>query len=274
MNSATLEIQDLQVHYLTAGQGEPVLLVHGWPTSSYLWRDIIPILAKTHYVIALDLPGFGQSDKPTDIAYTYDFYASIFSGLLKYLNITSYNLVVHDLGGPLGLYWALASPNKVLRLALLNTLIYPDISWATRLFLWSTYLPYFKTRLASRGGIKAAMRLGVENQAQLTRDTIKVYQEAFQNEDDLRALLKSVQGVNTQGLKVIADRLSTFQNPVSLIYGEDDRILTDIAQTMNRLKRDIPHAQVNPIPNCGHFLQEDDPQRVGELLSTFLNTPT
>ncbi|HHT9114623.1 MAG TPA: alpha/beta fold hydrolase, partial [Candidatus Wunengus sp. YC65] len=64
--SKLVQVSNLNVHYLTAGEGKPVVLVHGWPTSSYLWRKIIPPLARTMKVIAPDLPGFGKSDKPMD----------------------------------------------------------------------------------------------------------------------------------------------------------------------------------------------------------------
>ena len=94
-------VHNLRLHYLEAGEGPPVLLLHGFPTSSHLYRNILPELGKTHRAIALDLPGYGLSDKPLDVAYDYDFYADVISSFLAALGIEETNLVVHDLGGPI-----------------------------------------------------------------------------------------------------------------------------------------------------------------------------
>jgi pimeloyl-ACP methyl ester carboxylesterase len=98
------EVRGLRLHCLEAGEGDPILLLHGFPTSSHLYRNIIPTLAKTHRVIALDLPGYGLSDKPLDAPYDFDFYTNTLNDLLDALGIERTNLVVHDLGGPVGMY--------------------------------------------------------------------------------------------------------------------------------------------------------------------------
>ena len=262
-----LQVNGLKLHYLEAGQGEAVLLLHGWPTSAYLWRNIIPTLAATKRVIALDLAGFGKSDKPLHVRYSFDFYTDLIADFLDQLKITQANLVVHDLGGPVGLMWAVRHYQAVMRLVFLNTLIYPNLSWANRLFILATYMPYFKGRLSSPKGIKAAMRIGMSSR--LDAEGISAYQEPFQDADSQKALLKTVQGLSIKGLKEIAHKLPDFEIPVALIYGEDDRILKDVAQTMQRLKRDMPHAELIPIPEAGHFVQEDAPEKVSQLSGRF-----
>ncbi|MBW2162329.1 MAG: alpha/beta fold hydrolase [Deltaproteobacteria bacterium] len=127
-------IQNLRLHYTEAGEGDPILLLHGFPTSSHLYRNILPQLAKTHRAIALDLPGYGLSDKPLDVRYDYDFYTDVLNSFLDALGIGETNLVVHDLGGPVGLYWAIQNPGRVPKLVILNTLVYPETSWAVKLF--------------------------------------------------------------------------------------------------------------------------------------------
>jgi haloalkane dehalogenase len=110
-SSHTIEVKGLNLHYLQSGAPDPlvppILLLHGFPTSSHLYRNILPELGKTHRAIALDLPGYGLSDKPLDVAYDYDFYADTLDGFLDALDIGDTHLCVHDLGGPVGLYWAL-----------------------------------------------------------------------------------------------------------------------------------------------------------------------
>jgi hypothetical protein len=92
------QANSLRLHYLEAGTPDPntppILLLHGFPTSSHLYRNVIPTLAKTHRVIALDLPGYGLSDKPLDAPYDFDFFADIFDGFLDALDVFTTRLVV------------------------------------------------------------------------------------------------------------------------------------------------------------------------------------
>ena len=104
LTSHYTEANSLNLHYLEAGEGDPILLHHGFPTSSHLYRNILPELGKTHRAIAIDLPGYGLSDKPLDAAYDYDFFADVLNSFLDALGIEETNLAAHDLGGPVGLY--------------------------------------------------------------------------------------------------------------------------------------------------------------------------
>src|SRR5688500_3256839 len=118
-----VDVDGHRIAYREAGAGPVVLLVHGWPTSSYLWRNVMPAVAARHRVVALDLPGFGASDKPTDVRYNFAFFDSVFDGFLGALGIDGkVALGVHDLGGPLGLHWASQNPERLWALALFNTL--------------------------------------------------------------------------------------------------------------------------------------------------------
>lgn len=263
---------DIRLHYLEAGTGEPVLLIHGWPTSSHLWRDTMPAMAANNRVIAMDLPGFGRSDKPLDASYSFRYHERVLEAFLSALDIAAINLVVHDLGGPVGMYWAAKHRDRVLRLALLNTLVYPEMSWAVKAFVAATMIPGIKHLLASQVGLAWAMRFGVENKARIAGDVLRGYQTPFIGSDARRALLKTASGLHPKGFDTIAQALPEFDVPVRLIYGENDRILPDIANTMDRIMRDIPHAQRTSLPGCGHFLQEDAPDRVGQLLAEFLST--
>jgi haloalkane dehalogenase len=227
-------------------------------------------MAANHRILALDLPGFGRSDKPARASYSFRYYDRVLEAFLTELAINRVNLVVHDLGGPVGLYWAVQHREKVRRLALLNTLVYPEMSWAVRLFVAATLIPGIKHCLSSQAGLAWAIRFGVENKQRITGEVLRGYQEPFIDKDARRVLLATASRLHPDGLKTIARALPEFDIPVRLIYGENDRILPDIAKTMSRIMRDIPHAQCTPLPGCGHFLQEDAPEHVGQLLAEFL----
>jgi haloalkane dehalogenase len=263
-------VHNLRLHYLEAGEGDPILLLHGFPTSSHLYRNILPELARTHRVIALDLPGYGLSDKPLDVTYDFDFYADVISSLLAALGISETNLVVHDLGGPVGLYWAVQHPQRVQSVVLLNTLVYPETSWAVKLFLLAMRTPVLRDYLVSPKGIVAAMKFGVVQKKRLNRAILTPYTAPFEDPAARKALIKAGSGLGIKGLAKIAKGLPSLEAPLRLIYGEKDRVLPDVAKTMQRVQRAHPNAQLTALPNCGHFLQEDDPDQVAQLIAEFL----
>ncbi len=270
--SHDVDVNGTKVHYLSCGDGEPVLMLHGWPTSSHLWRDILPIVGRSKRAIALDLPGYGWSDKPPGTRYSFTYYEKILEGFADALSITSTDLVVHDLGGPVGIFWALRHPERVGKLALLNTLVYPEMSWAVKVFGLSVRLPLIRDWISSPSGLRFSMRFGVCNKQNITDEVMRGYQEPFVTKEARTGLLKGAQGLSMKGFHEITENLSQFEGPLRLIYGEQDRILPDVAETMRRVKDDLPQAEITSLPNCGHFLQEDDAEAVGSLLEEFLRT--
>lgn len=266
----TLDQPDIRLHYLEQGTGEPVLLLHGWPTSSFLWRAIIGPLAREKRVIALDLPGFGKSDKPLSASYSFRYFDRVIEGFLGKLDIEAVDLVVHDLGGPVGLYWAVQRPEKVRRLALLNTLVYPELSWAVKLFVGLTLVPGIRSLMATPRALEWGMKFGVHNKHRIVGDVLDGYLVPFRERDARRALLKAAGGLHPKGFEDIERGLAEFDMPVTMIYGTDDRILPDVARTMRRVARDVPQATCTPLEGCGHFLQEDEPERLSALLAEFL----
>lgn len=271
VQSHYVTIEGLKIHYLEAGEGEAVLLLHGFPTSSHLWRNVMPQIAATHRVIALDLPGFGHSAKPLSASYSFKFFNQIISSFLEKLGIQEINLGVHDLGGPIGLLWAVQNPTSIKRLILLNTLVYADFSWAVVLFGIATRLPLTRGFLSSPRGIAASIRFGMVHKQKLTPESIPTYTEPFVEKQARKALLKTVSNLSSKGFEEIAEKLPLFKVPVQGIYGVQDKILPKIKNTMERVQKDLPQMEITPIPNCGHFLQEDEPQLVGQLIHDFLN---
>ena len=266
------QTEDRNIHYLEAGEGEEViLLLHGWPTSAYLWRDILAEVSVHYRVIAIDLPGFGKSDKVLTDSFSFRYYGRILNGFLQNLEIEKVTLGVHDLGGPIGLYWMVQNMNKVDKLLLFNTLVYPKFSWAVKLFGLATFLPVVKDYLTSPAGIKFAMKFGVFHKENLTQEVIQNYQNPFPDKKSRKALLKAAQRLAIKGFEEIEEKLKIFQGPVQIIYGEKDKILPKVAHTMQRVKQDLPQANIISYPDAGHFLQEDVSPQMSEVIIKFMN---
>ena len=117
-----VEQDDLRMHYVEEGAGDPILLLHGEPTWGFLYRRLIPVLATAGRVVVPDLFGFGRSDKPVDqTAYSYDMHARSIERFALGLDLRELTIVVHDWGGPIGLRFAVTHPDRVARLVILNT---------------------------------------------------------------------------------------------------------------------------------------------------------
>jgi pimeloyl-ACP methyl ester carboxylesterase len=265
----TVQVDGLTIGYRELGEGPPVLLLHGWPTSSYLWRDVMPPIARSNRVIAPDLPGFGVSDKPLGVKYDFALFERAIDGLLATLEVDKVGLAVHDLGGPIGLHWTLRNPERVTRLALLNTLVYPQFSPAVIEFVTTLTTPGQREHATSPEGLAELARDVMPADFEGFDELIEAFAAPFDSADSRRALADAGVGLDFEGFTEIEQKLPELTIPVRLIYGEEDRALTDVADTMARVARDLPQAVVTPLPGRGHFIQEEAPDEVGQLLAAF-----
>lgn len=269
-DATTLAYRELGPRHGDAGPA--ALLLRGWPTSSYLWRNVMPPIAAQHRVLALDLPGFGGSVKPPRGRYHFADMEAAIDGFLAAVGEERVAIVGHDIGGPIAAHWALRHPERTTALVLLNTLLYPDFDPTVFEFVAALTTPERRDQLTSPAGLAEFMRAGVADPARLADDVIAAVVAPFVAEDDRRALARAGIGLEPAGFVEIARGLPSLQIPVGAVYGAQDRILPDVAKTMTRLQRDVPHATVTALANCGHFLQEDDPAEVGRLLADVLGT--
>jgi pimeloyl-ACP methyl ester carboxylesterase len=268
----TIDVDGSTLGYRELGSGPPVVLVHGWPTSSHLWRNVMPALAEHNRVLALDLPGFGASGKPADARYDFDFFEAVLDGFLAALDIDGANPVGvagHDIGGPIVVHWMLSRPGRVSRLAVLNTLLYPEVSEAVVEFVVELSTPGPRELRTSDEGLTELMRLGVTDPSLITDELMADVLAPFDTAEARQTLARAGIGLSLSGLEEIAAGIGGINVPVRAVYGEDDQLLPDVAETMTRLAADVPHAEVTAIPRCGHFLQEEAPERVADLLAAF-----
>ena len=264
-----MDVDGLTVAYLDEGQGRPLLLLHGWPTSSFLYRNITPVLAQRHRVVVPDLPGFGASSKPVDRTYSFELFASVLDALVERLGLDDLGLLVHDLGGPIGVHWALHRPGRVSRLALLNTLLYPDFDPTVIDFVMTLADEDRRHELVSEDGLREVLRVGVSHAEALSDESLDGITAPFTSEEDRRALAQAGFGLHPDGFADIARLLPDVQIPVLGLYGSDDTILPDVAETFAHVQRDVPHAQIEAVPGAGHFLQEEVPSLLAQRPSEF-----
>jgi pimeloyl-ACP methyl ester carboxylesterase len=264
------EVDGLPIAYREAGTGPAVLLVHGWPTSSLLWRDVMPHLAGANRVVAIDLPGYGASAKPLDRRYDATFFESVIDGFLAALGIDRVAVIVHDVGGPVGVHWALRNPGRVTGIGILNTLLYPEFSEAVVEFVRQLMTPGEREKLVSPEGLAGVLRFGVREPERLDPALLAEFAAPFADRRAGDALARAGIGLTLKQFQDIGAGLPTIAVPVRVIYGRNDPVLPDIATTVERLRADIPQADVTILDDCAHFIQLEAPEKLGQLLAEFL----
>lgn len=295
ITSAYVRAGETNIHYLTGGEGKPIVFVHGWPTSSRLYRNVLPRLAETHRVLAPDFPGFGQSDKPEDVRYTHGYHAQCIERFLTALAIPKTSLVLHDVGVPIGLLWAVRNPGRAERVVILNSLFDPDgaaglfyrrpVSWLERnrilfmhreasalikFMLLMVYTPLLRRLIFSAFGISRIFHAGVGNRAVLSKEVISGYQMPFAGKGGAKILTRTFFDPHLDELREITDNIKRLTMPVHILYGSEDKVLPGLAREMEKLKDDLPDARLTALPGCGHYLQEDNPDEVNRIISRFM----
>jgi haloalkane dehalogenase len=266
-----LDVDGLRLHYLDEGGGEPVLLLHGEPTWSFLWRKTIPKLAKRHRVVAPDLLGFGRSDKPTDVGwYSYDGHVASIERLVAELGLERLTLVVHDWGGPIGLRFAVEHEALVDRLVILDTGIAggkpPGEMWLR-----------FRAVVREVGGALDIGRLVEAGTAQGLADDVRAaYDAPFptpESKAGARAFPELVPTEpahpSTAPMNRVRDALRDWHKPALVVWGAQDSVLSPrIAEHFVEL---IPGAS-GPLllDGASHFLQEDRPDEVTAAIHAFV----
>jgi haloalkane dehalogenase len=260
-----VEFDGLAMSYVDEGEGAPVLLLHGEPTWSFLWRNVIPQLPGR--VVAPDLIGFGLSDKPEDVAwYSYDRHVRSIAHLVETLDLREITLVVHDWGGPIGLRLAVEQPHRVARIAILNTGIgggaAPSETWLR-----------FRAVVRELGGALDIGRLVEAGTARgLTDEVRAAYDLPIPTPASKAGVLAFPELVptepdhpNTAPMNRVRDALREWRKPALVVWGAEDRVLpAGIATAMAEL---LPGAR-GPvlIDGASHFLQEDAPDEVAEAI--------
>jgi 2-hydroxymuconate-semialdehyde hydrolase len=266
-----ITVEGITISYFEKGKGNPIVLVHGIPTSSFLWRDMIEELSAYGRVIALDLPGFGFSDPPHDGDYGISNYARLLEQFLEALHIEQATLVCHDLGGPISLTYALRHPDKYDRLIILDTFLHRDLPpWPLsmrmakirpigEIFMW----------LGGKSILRTGLEEGVIDKSRISDGIVKRYYMPDGNPDKLnRSMLETLRIDYMEDLEFIEKNLKTIQKPTLILWGEKDVYLP--ISLGNRIHKDIMGSQMERIPNCGHYIPEDQPELATKLIVAFL----
>ena len=279
-NFKTVKVDGLDIFYRGAGdKNKPnILLLHGFPSSSHMYRDLINDLSADYHLIAPDYPGFGQSSSPSPSAYNYSFdnLAAIINHFIDALELKNFSLYVHDYGGPVGFRIAAQRPELIQALIVQNANAYNE-------GLGDTLEPLVayiqnqnaETEKAARGflafdAIKWLYTDGAEDVAKISPDsyTTDQYYLSRPGNDEIQLTLFRNYGTNLSLYDEWHSYFRKYQPPTLVISGINDKLF--IAAGAEGFKKDIQNAQISLL-NGGHFVLEEKHAEAASIIRSFLS---
>ena len=268
------EWDDIRMHYLDEGEGEPVILFHGEPTWSFLYRKVIPPLVAAGYrCIAPDYVGLGKSDKPTDDTfYTFDMHTESVSALLRSLDLSNATIVGQDWGGPIGLRFAVEHPEMVSRLVILNTGLFTGRGSMSDSWM------QFRDWVAKTPDLPVDFLMSRSEAHPWGPDVLAAYGVPFPTVDHKAGIRRfpmmvplSVDDPGAAEMLAVREQLADWTNPAYVLFSTGDPIFT--TRTGERLAELIPGAgPLDTIDGAAHFLQEDQGEEVGRRIASWLHS--
>jgi haloalkane dehalogenase len=265
------DLGGLRMHYVDEGSGDPILLLHGEPTWSFLYRRMIPPLAAVARVVAPDYIGFGRSDKPVEREwYSYDTHYQSVERLVERLELRRLTVVMQDWGGPLGARLAAMQPDRIVRLVVMNTGFYsgrpPSETWLRfRELVRRTGTDFDPGRLIQLTCVR-----------DLGDDEVAAYDAPFPTPESKTGVLMFPELVPTEAdhpsaapMLRVREALRSWHKPTLVLFGDSDPIFS--VGVAERIAALIPGAEAaQTVPNAGHFLQEDAGEEVGSRIADWL----
>lgn len=264
-----------RMHYVDEGQGEPIIMVHGTPTWSFLYRDMIKQLAPRYRCIAPDHLGFGLSDKPEHAAYRPVDHARRLHALIEHLGLGDLTLIMHDFGGPIGLSYAIEQPHHVRSLVLLNTWMWSlrgePVAEVAGIIGHGRIGTFVFQRLNFEVQVLFKMVWG--NPARLSTALHQQYRKPFPQPRDRQAIQVLAHELRNSSVwyeELWQQRERIKDISALLLWGLKDPIFT--ARHLARWQALFTHAQTVTFPEAGHFVQEEARETLGQLVGQFLAT--
>ncbi len=242
------------------GSGPDVLLVHGVPTSSFLWRKVMPPLADQGVrALALDFPGLGLAERPERFDYSWSGLARWLGEAVDALELDRVHLVLHDIGGPIGCEWAIRNHDRVLSMTVLNAMLDPGSfhrPWPMRPFAIRGLGELWLAATPKSGFALLVRQLAIANQRAVSNAELYAHHALLKRADGGRAFLRIMRGfeLTEEKSRFLAEGLRDRPYPARVIWGEADPAL-DLDQL--RIAQRVLGAEDAVLLPAKHFLQED-----------------
>ena len=256
-----------EIAYVDAGAGPALLLLHGFPTSSFLWREYVHLFEPWFRVIVPDLLGHGDSEKPADAPLHIRAQAGYVRELLDRLGIERFAVIGHSTGG--GIAQLLALDGGVDAMVLLNSIAFDEWPSAPVRDLQALRPEQQRPEIV-RAVMATSFDLGMGHRSRLTDAMLEEYRRPWEGEEGTRAFFRAAHASDGLGLADRGEELGRLECPVFIMWGEDDPFLP--ALVAERLQELIATSSLAFLPGCSHFVLEDATDTVGPMILEWLRS--
>lgn len=278
--SKYIDILDSSMHYIEEGEGDPILFLHGNPTSSYLWRNIIPYVSPVGRAIAVDLIGMGKSGKP-DIQYDYFDHYRYLDAFIKEMDLTNITLVLHDWGSGLGFHYAAQNPDNIKGIAFMESLWRPfdwkrDFSFIMRIMFKKFRNPEKGDKLIIDKNMFVEKMIPGMVIRKLSEEEMSHYRAPYLQKEHRKPVAQWPREIpingDPKGVDEVVNNyhnfLKTTEIPKLLIWSKPGVIIQE--DSIELIKKDLPNIKAVYVGHGKHYLQEDNPDRIGAELFTWI----
>lgn len=255
-------------HYPHPNPSAPVMImIHGFLSSCFSFRKLIPELKNQFHIYALDLPGFGRSEKSKTFNYSLKNYGQLIVDFINHLQLQNAYVIGHSMGGQVAMHAARLAPDSIKKLILIGCSGY--LKRPSPFVVRCSYLPFFVhviRRWVSKKGVRENLMTVVHNPELIDDDLIKGYAQPFNDQEIFHSLIRVLR--HREG-DMLPEELKEVRSPVLLLWGKHDRVIP--LPVGERMVNDLPDAKLKVYEEAGHLLPEEIPMEVSEEICSFID---
>lgn len=261
----------VQLYATERGHGRPILLLHGLGAHSYTWRRLIPVLARTNRVIALDLKGFGRSQKPFDRAYTPGDHARLVEAFIRKRGLRNLTIIGHSYGGAIALITTLRfnkrDPRRIRNLVLIAAPAYRQPNTHFVDFLRAPIAPYLAFTLVPPE-VATWLSLNEAEARVTTQADIEAYARPYYEPGARHALITTSRQIVPSDIRYITSLYPTIRQQAMIVWCDGDPTVP--ISKGRRLAKTMPHAKMRIFKGCGHAIPDERPRQLARAVTQFL----
>jgi len=265
-----IRIDGLNYHYTEyPGEGDVVFMLHGFGSSTYSWEKTAPLLQQRGFrVYALDMKGFGWSDKPKGDDYSPLALAEGVNDWMSAMGLKEVVFVGNSLGGAIAVLMSIQHPDKVRSMVLVDAAGYPmDFPLIVRVARIPT-AGFFVNLFYGQWLVKWTLKEVVFDNEGITREQLDAYHDRLRTRNGLRSMMALARALDLSEFEEYADRARRLEVPTLLIWGQEDKWVP--LEVGHRYDKELPNSRLVVIPECGHIPQEEKPRLTADLITDFI----
>lgn len=267
----TIMVDGIQLSYIREGQGETIIFVHGITTYSFIWETMLPYFQNNYDIVAFDLAGTGDSDKPLERNISLKYQAELLFQLCEKLEISKTHLVCHDIGGGIGQIFAVQHPEMLYDLTLLNSVGYDFWPVQPIIAMRTPIIRQLAISILDLGMLRIIVERGLYHKEKLSPELMALFTRPFRQTIGRKGFLHLARCLDNSDLTGIREQLKKLSIPVLIIRGDRDVYLS--CHIAEMLHKDLPNSKLLKIKTAGHFIQIDEPVLCSIKILHFIQNP-